>query len=69
MSQSLFRRTRQANFSSWRIRVVAPGYKTFTENLEDRTQDPLFHKEEPVPPPVVIRMKREFGPPEPEATP
>ena len=42
-----------------RIRVLAPGYKTSTGILEDRTQDPRFHEENPDPPPIVIRMERD----------
>jgi hypothetical protein len=53
------RRTRYANFSPWRIRVLAPGYKTSMGSLEDRTRDPRFHEENPDPPPIVIRMERE----------
>lgn len=56
---SLLQRTRHANFLSWGIRVVAPGYRTFTGSLEDRTRDPRFHEKNPDPPPIVIRMKRE----------
>ncbi|WP_165068126.1 hypothetical protein [Paludisphaera rhizosphaerae] len=55
----LLRKTRHANFGPWRIRVVAPGYKTFVESLEDHTQDARFHEENPNPPPIVIRMQRE----------
>jgi hypothetical protein len=55
----ILRRTRHANFLSWNIRVVAPGYRTFTGSLENRTQDPRFHEENPDPPPIVIRMERE----------
>lgn len=53
------RKTRHANFDAWRIRVVAPGYKTSVESLEGRTQDPRFHEESPHPPPIVIRLQRE----------
>jgi hypothetical protein len=53
-------RTRYANFSPWRIRVLALGYKTSVGSLEDRTKDPRFHEENPDLPPIVIRMKREF---------
>jgi hypothetical protein len=63
---SILRKTRHANFSSWRIRVVAPGYRTFTGSLENRTQDPRFHEENPDPPPIEIRMERESDPPEPQ---
>jgi hypothetical protein len=52
-------RARYANFSPWRIRVLAPGYKTSMGSLEDRTRDPRFHEENPGPPPIVIRMERE----------
>ena len=33
---SILRKTRDADFSSWHIRVVAPGYRTFTGSLENR---------------------------------
>jgi hypothetical protein len=63
---SILRKSRHANFSSWRIRVVAPGHRTFTGSLENRTQDPRFHEENPDPPPIVIRMKRQPDPPKPK---
>ncbi len=63
---SILRKTRHANFSSWCIRVMAPGYRTFTGSLEDRTQDPRFHEEYPDPQPIVIRMERGPDPPGPE---
>jgi hypothetical protein len=56
---TIVHRTRYANFTPWRIRVLAPGYKTSIGSLEDRTQDPRFHEDDPDPPPIVIRMERE----------
>lgn len=55
----IFRKTRHANFGPWRIRVIAPGYRTLMLNLEEYTHDPRFHEENPDPPPIVIPMKRE----------
>jgi hypothetical protein len=63
---NILRTTRHANFSPGSIRVVAAGYTTFTGSLENHTQDPRFHEENPDPPPIVIRMKREPDPPEPK---
>jgi len=61
--EGILRKTRHANFGPWRIRVVAPGYRTLAKDLEDLTHDPRFHEENPDPPPIAIRMEREPVPP------
>jgi len=57
---SLFRETRGVHYGIWELNVEADGYESLKVPLNTLTEDHRFHDHGSTPPPILIRLAKQF---------